>query len=53
MKRIKPFMGCCLQAPKISHILDFKSFINIEDVVLKDLKDSISDIDELTEKQKE
>lgn len=45
MKRLKPFIGRCLQVPR-HYIMGFKQFIEVEDV-LSDLKSGVTDLDDL------
>ncbi len=46
MDRLKPFIGRYLHASKISYIMGFQEFIEIEDM-LADLDSEITDLDDL------
>jgi hypothetical protein len=51
MKRLKPFLGRYLQAPKISYIMGFEEFLEVE-LAMADLKASVSDGDILFDEKK-
>lgn len=46
MKKLKPFLNHCLQSPKISFIMNFVEFLQVE-LALADLKASVTDLDDL------
>ena len=51
MEKIKPWLGRYLNSPRISHIMKFKEFNDIE-LILKDIKAGITDIDDLVDEKK-
>lgn len=51
MEKIKPWIGCFLNAPKNQYIMNFIEFIKVEEI-LKDLKADIIDIDDLIDEKK-
>lgn len=54
MKKLKPFLGLNLLDKKISYIMNYIEFLEVE-LALADLKASVTDIDDLfdVKKQKE
>jgi hypothetical protein len=51
MERIKPWLGRCLNSPRISYIMKFKEFNDVE-LILKDIKAGITDLDDLVDEKK-
>ncbi len=51
MEIIKPWLGRCLNLPRINYIMKFKEFNDVE-LILKDIKAGITDIEDLVDEKK-